>query len=217
MSPLSAGRDVNLLGMSLTSDKTITIGAGQNITIAPRSFEHRDDDTFKYQRRPEMRPQLTAKENITLTTGRNIFLQGATANAANQTTVFAGRNIKIDTIPYSVIPNPTHNRRDDRHWGADIQGGKGLTLAANGALKVQGSKIYSAGDVTLSSNGNMRFESVRNSYINDSTENHTQQSTELTSGANLTVISNGSILFQATKLAAKSGFFYVQAMEEFNK
>ncbi|WP_264627236.1 DUF637 domain-containing protein [Candidatus Symbiopectobacterium sp. NZEC135] len=220
---LSAGRNILLQGMTLTSDKSITLGAGQDINLAPRAINNNDDDVFKFQRRPEMRSQLTAKDNISLNAARDINLQGVTANAANQTTAFAGRNLAIGAIPYSAIPNPTQNPKDDRHWGADIQGGKGLTLAANGALTVHGSKLHSAGDITLSSNGNMRFESVRNVHINGSTENYTQQSTELNSGANLTVISNGSILFQATKLsakgamniAAKGGVLYAQAMEEF--
>ncbi|MCW2487141.1 DUF637 domain-containing protein [Candidatus Symbiopectobacterium sp. NZEC127] len=220
---LSAGKNILLQGMTLTSDKSITLGAGQDINLAPRASNNNDDDVFKFQRRPEMRTQLTAKDNITLNAARDINLQGVTASAANNTTVFAGRNLTIGAIPYSAIPNPGQNPKDDRHWGADIQGGKGLTLAANGALTVHGSKLHSAGDVRLSSNGNMRFESVRNIQIDGSTENYTQQSTELNSGANLTVISNGSILFQATKLAAKGamdiaakgGFLYAQAMEEF--
>lgn len=220
---LSAGRNIVLQGITLISDKSITLGAGQDINLAPRAINNNDDDVFKFQRRPEMRTQLTAKDNITLNAARNINLQGVTANAANNTTVSAGGNIAIGSIPYSAIPNPAQNSKDDRHWGADIQGGKGLTLAANGALTVHGSKLHSAGDATLSSNGNMRFESARNVHIDGSSENYTQQSTELSSGANLTVISNGSILFQATKLAAKGeidiaakgGFLYAQAMEEF--
>ena len=220
---LSAGRNIVLQGITLISDKSITLGAGQDINLAPRAINNNDDDVFKFQRRPEMRTQLTAKDNITLNAARNINLQGVTANAANNTTVSAGGNIAIGSIPYSAIPNPAQNPKDDRHWGADIQGVKGLTLAANGALTVHGSKLHSAGDATLSSNGNMRFESARNVHIDGSSENYTQQSTELSSGANLTVISNGSILFQATKLAAKGaidiaakgGFLYAQAMEEF--
>ncbi len=72
----------------------------------------------------------------------------------------------------------------------------------------------------------MRFESAQNHTYREngreSTESVTQNGTELTSGGVLTVISNGSMLFQATKLAAKGtmdiaaqgGYLYAQAMEE---
>ncbi|SUI76342.1 Uncharacterised protein [Serratia quinivorans] len=72
----------------------------------------------------------------------------------------------------------------------------------------------------------MRFDAVQNYTYRDGgneyTESLAQQGSELSAGGLMTVISNGSILFQATKLtakgaldvAAKGGYLYAQAMEE---
>uniref|UniRef100_UPI0036DF32FC DUF637 domain-containing protein n=1 Tax=Photorhabdus sp. RM322S TaxID=3342825 RepID=UPI0036DF32FC len=140
----------------------------------------------------------------------------------------AGRNITFPSLAYSVINPANDNNKDDRHIIAQVRGDKKLTMAANGTLTAAGAKLTSGGDVTLSSGGNMRFESVQNHTYREGnrefTESVTQQGTELTSGGILTVISNGSILFQATQLAAKGamdvaaqgGYLYAQAMEESN-
>lgn len=61
--------------------------------------------------------------------------------------------------------------------------------------------------MTLTSGGDMRFEAVQNHTYreggNEFTETRTQQGTELNAGGLMTVISGGSILFQATKLVVK--------------
>uniref|UniRef100_UPI0036DADF1A DUF637 domain-containing protein n=1 Tax=Photorhabdus sp. RM322S TaxID=3342825 RepID=UPI0036DADF1A len=138
----------------------------------------------------------------------------------------AGRNITFPSLAYSVINPANDNSKDDRHIIAQVRGDKKLTIAANGTLTTAGAQLTSDGDVTLSSGGNMRFESVQNHTYREGnrefTGSVTQQGTELTSGGVLTVISNGSILFQATQLAAKGamdiaaqgGYLYAQAMEE---
>lgn len=97
---------------------------------------------------------------------------------------------------------------------------------ANHQLITQGAELAAGGDMTLTSGGNMRFESLLNEQHQGGGDNSSykklQQSTQLNSGGVLTLISNGSMLFQATQLmakkvmdiAAKGGYLFAQAMEE---
>ncbi|WP_350305521.1 DUF637 domain-containing protein, partial [Photorhabdus viridis] len=170
--------------------------------------------------------RITAKNNISIISGGDINGKAVQIQANGNTLLSAGRNITLPSLAYSVINQANDNNKDDRHIIAQIRGDKKLTMAANGILTTVGAQLTSDGDVTLSSGGNMRFESVQNHIYRENgrefTESVTQQGTELTSGGILTVISTGSILFQSAKLAAKGamdiaaqgGYLYAQAMEE---
>lgn len=107
-----------------------------------------------------------------------------------------------------------------------LTGDNGITLASNGGLIAQGSTIKSLGDITISSGGNVRLESAKTHYRKQSGKKlediYRQIGTEINSGKTLTILSEGSILFQASRLvakgaidiAAKGGYLYAQAMEE---
>lgn len=184
------------------------------------------NELFPSSRSGELSSRLTAGNNINIISGADINGKAAQINAKGNTLLSAGRNINLLALGYSAIDNKNDNNKDDRHIVAVVNGGKQLTLAANGTLITQGATLSSGGNTTISSGGNMRFESVQNHSYREKgrefTESVTQQGTALTSGGILTVISNGSILFQATKLtakgamdvAAKGGYLYAQAMEE---
>uniref|UniRef100_UPI0036DB3D88 DUF637 domain-containing protein n=1 Tax=Photorhabdus sp. RM322S TaxID=3342825 RepID=UPI0036DB3D88 len=184
------------------------------------------NELFPSSRSGELSSRITAGNNISVISGADINGKAAQINAKGNTLLSAGRNINLLALGYSAIDNKNDNNKDDRHIVAVVNGGKQLTVAANGTLMTQGATLSSGGNTTISSGGNMRFESVQNHTYRESgrefTESVTQQGSELTSGGVLTVISNGSILFQATKLAAKGamdvaakgGYLYAQAMEE---
>ncbi|MEQ4710661.1 hemagglutinin repeat-containing protein, partial [Providencia huaxiensis] len=138
----------------------------------------------------------------------------------------SGRDLKLTATAYSAIPNPNEDNQDVRYVTSTLSGDKGITLASNGALTAQGSTIKSLDDITLSSGGNVRLESVKTNYRKQSgkkfEELYRQIGTEINSGKTLTILSEGSILFQASRLvakgamdiAAKGGYLYAQAMEE---
>lgn len=222
---LTAGKNIEARGIAFNSGKSIAFNAGQDILLGSKSIKDADD-VFKTNRYPELRSQLIANGNITLNAARDIDLQSANLQSKDKITALSGRDIKLTATAYSAIPNPNEDNQDVRYVTSTLSGDKGVTLATNGALTAQGSTIKSLGDITLSSGGNVRLESVKTNYRKQSgkkfEELYRQIGTEINSGKTLTILSEGSILFQASRLvakgamdiAAKGGYLYAQAMEE---
>ncbi|WP_430199589.1 DUF637 domain-containing protein [Photorhabdus luminescens] len=223
---INAGGNLSVKGVNISAVKDINLTSAKSIDLNPRELSPSLSRLFPSSRSGELSSRLTAGNNINIISGADINGKAAQINAKGNTLLSAGRNINLLALGYSAIDNKNDNNKDDRHIVAVVNGGKQLTLAANGTLITQGSTLSSGGNTTISSGGNMRFESVQNHSYREKgrefTESVTQQGTALTSGGILTVISNGSILFQATKLtakgamdvAAKGGYLYAQAMEE---
>ncbi|MCT8343633.1 hemagglutinin repeat-containing protein [Photorhabdus kleinii] len=219
---INAGGNLSVKGVNISAVKDINLTSAKSIDLTPRELSPSLSRLFPSSRSGELSSRLTAGNNINIISGADINGKAAQINAKGNTLLSAGRNINLLALGYSAIDN----NKDDRHIVAVVNGGKQLTLAANGTLITQGATLSSGGNTTISSGGNMRFESVQNHSYREKgrefTESVTQQGTALTSGGILTVISNGSILFQATKLtakgamdvAAKGGYLYAQAMEE---
>ncbi|MGV7960592.1 DUF637 domain-containing protein [Photorhabdus tasmaniensis] len=221
---IHAGNNISAKGSDISAGKDIYLIAAKDIDLSAAELEYKNH--ILPQDSTELSSKITAKNNISIMSGGDINGKAVQIQANGNTLLSAGRNITLPSLAYSVINPANDNNKDDQHIIAQIRGDKKLTMAANGTLTTAGAKLTSDGDVTLSSGGNMRFESVQNHTYREGnrefTESVTQQGTELTSGGILTVISTGSILFQATKLAAKGamdvaaqgGYLYAQAMEE---
>ncbi|SPZ21972.1 Filamentous hemagglutinin [Providencia rettgeri] len=222
---LTAGKNIEARGIAFNSGKSLTFNAGQDILLGSKAIKD-VDNVFKTNRYPELRSQLIANGNITLNAARDIDLQSANLQSTDKVIALSGRDIKLTATAYSAIPNPSEDNQDVRYVTSTLSGDKGVTLASNGALTAQGSTIKSLGDITLSSGGNVRLESVKTNYRKQSgkkfEELYRQIGTEINSGKTLTILSEGSILFQASRLvakgamdiAAKGGYLYAQAMEE---
>ncbi|MEZ2759450.1 DUF637 domain-containing protein [Providencia vermicola] len=222
---LTAGKNIEARGITFNSGKSIAFNAGQDILLGSKAIKD-VDNVFKTNRYPELRSQLIANGNITLNAARDMDLQSANLQSKDKITALSGRDIKLTATAYSAIPNPNEDNQDVRYVTSTLSGDKGVTLATNGALTAQGSTIKSLGDITLSSGGNVRLESVKTNYRKQSgkkfEELYRQIGTEINSGKTLTILSEGSILFQASRLvakgamdiAAKGGYLYAQAMEE---
>ncbi|MEY0174996.1 DUF637 domain-containing protein [Providencia rettgeri] len=222
---LTAGKNIEARGIAFNSGKLLTFNAGQDILLGSKAIKD-VDHVFKTNRYPELRSQLIANGNITLNAARDIDLQSANLQSTDKVIALSGRDIKLTATAYSAIPNPSEDNQDVRYVTSTLSGDKGVTLASNGALTAQGSTIKSLSDITLSSGGNVRLESVKTNYRKQSgkkfEELYRQIGTEINSGKTLTILSEGSILFQASRLvakgamdiAAKGGYLYAQAMEE---
>ncbi|HHD7738582.1 TPA: DUF637 domain-containing protein [Providencia rettgeri] len=222
---LTAGKNIEARGIAFNSGKSLTFNAGQDILLGSKAIKD-VDNVFKTNRYPELRSQLIANGNITLNAARDIDLQSANLQSKDKVIALSGRDIKLTATAYSAIPNPSEDNQDVRYVTSTLSGDKGITLASNGALTAQGSIIKSLDDITLSSGGNVRLESVKTNYRKQSgkkfEELYRQIGTEINSGKTLTILSEGSILFQASRLiakgamdiAAKGGYLYAQAMEE---
>ncbi|EPI2107111.1 DUF637 domain-containing protein [Providencia rettgeri] len=222
---LTAGKSIEAHGIAFNSGKSLTFNAGQDILLGLKAIKD-VDNVFKTNRYPELRSQLIANGNITLNAARDIDLQSANLQSTDKIIVLSGRDTKLTATAYSAIPNPNEDNQDVRYVTSTLSGDKGVTLASNGALTAQGSTIKSLNDITLSSGGNVRLESVKTNYRKQSGKTYEELyrhiGTEINSGKTLTILSEGSILFQASRLiakgamdiAAKGGYLYAQAMEE---
>lgn len=222
---LTAGKNIEARGITFNSGKSLTLNAGQDIILGSKAIKD-VDNVFKTNRYPELSSQLIANGNITLNAARDLDLQSANLQSKDKITALSGRDIKLTATAYSAIPNPNEDNQDVRYVASTLSGDKGVTLASNGALTTQGSTIKSLGDITISSGGNVRLESVKTQYRKQSgkrfEELYRQIGTNIDSGKTLTILSEGSILFQASRLvakgamdiAAKGGYLYAQAMEE---
>nr|WP_229597536.1 DUF637 domain-containing protein [Providencia rettgeri] len=222
---LTAGKNIEAHGIAFNSGKSLTFNAGQDILLGSKAIKD-VDNVFKTNRYSELRSQLIANGNITLNAARDIDLQSANLQSKDKIIVLSGRDLKLTATAYSAIPNPNEDNQDVRYVTSTLSGDKGVTLASNGALTAQGSTIKSLDDITLSSGGNVRLESVKTNYRKQSgkkfEELYRQIGSEINSGKTLTILSEGSILFQASRLvakgamdiAAKGGYLYAQAMEE---
>ncbi|MBG2803730.1 filamentous hemagglutinin N-terminal domain-containing protein [Proteus mirabilis] len=221
----TSGKDIISQGIKYNSNKAITFNAGQDIFLSSKSIKDADP-FFSDIHYPQLQSKLFSDNNLILNAARDIDLTSTILNSKDKVIVLAGRNIKLGANAYSAIKDPHENAQDIQYATATITGNKGISIASSGTLITEGSSFKSEGDVTISSGDNIQLGSVRTHFRKESgsylEELRKQVSTEINSGNNLTLLSEGSILFQASKLtankeidiAAKGGFLYAKAMEE---
>nr|WP_283092832.1 DUF637 domain-containing protein [Providencia rettgeri] len=222
---LSAKNDISIAGASFNFTNSISLNAGNDLYLTPISMLSNtaihDKDALLFRK-----VEINALNDITFNVGRDFYSNASNIYAKKLINLLTGRNIHLYAAKYSAIPTPDEDNQDVRYVTSVLSGDKGVTLASNGALTAQGSTIKSLGDITISSGGNVRLESVKTHYRKQSGKRledlYRQIGTEINSGKTLTILSEGSILFQASRLvakgtmdiAAKGGYLYAQAMEE---
>ncbi|HDL6958345.1 TPA: contact-dependent inhibition toxin CdiA [Yersinia enterocolitica] len=237
---LNAGNNMILQGVKLNAGQEINLHAARDIQLEPYNRTVWSDlmgrynnnhqgsvffNIFPRSETPDYTVQINAKGNALINAGRDILIQGSNINADNNLTLLAGQHIQLAALPYTGT-DWTDRSCYTRHAATRLKAGNTLNAVANHQLITQGAELAAGGDMTLTSGGDMRFESVLNESHYGGGDNSSyrklQQSTQLNSGGALTLISNGSILFQATQLmakkvmdiAAKGGYLFAQAMEE---
>ncbi len=229
-----------LQGIKLNAGQEINLHAARDIQLEPYNRTVWSDlmgrynnnhqgsvffNIFPRSETPDYTVQINAKGNALINAGRDILTRGSNINADNNLTLLAGQHIQLAALPYTGT-DWTDRSRYTRHAATRLKAGNTLNAVANHQLITQGAELAAGGDMTLTSGGDMRFESVLNESHYGGGDNSSyrklQQSTQLNSGGALTLISNGSMLFQATQLmvkkvmdiAAKGGYLFAQAMEE---
>ncbi|WP_315850470.1 DUF637 domain-containing protein [Yersinia rochesterensis] len=237
---LNAGNNLMLQGIKLNAGQDINLHAARDIELEPYNITVWSDlmerynnnhsgsvyyNIFPRSQTPDYTVQINAKGNTLINAGRDILTRGSNINADNNLTLLAGQHIQLAVLPYTGI-DWADDSRYTRHAATRLKAGNTLNALANHQLITQGAELAAGGDMTLTSGGDMRFESVLNEDHYGGGDNFSynklQQSTQLNSGGTLTLISNGSILFQATQLVAKKvmdiaaegGYLFAQAMEE---
>lgn len=221
-----SGRRLSLYGAGLEAGGNISLSSAANTDLNMRSLSDLYSEFFPDSRIPELRSNVKAGGNLLISSAADIGVQGAHIVAGKTATLQAGKLLWLGAYGYGVTDSSNDNNRDELNVLTRLHGAKSLTLAANGGIQADGSTLNSDGNITLTSGGNMQFQSARGTVYRESgnswTENVSQTGVTLNSGGALTVISGGSILFQASRLLAKGamdvaekgGWLYAQAMEE---
>lgn len=221
-----SARRLSLYGAGLEAGGNISLSSAANTDLNMRSLSDLYSEFFPDSRIPELRSNVKAGGNLLISSAADIGVQGAHIVAGKTATLQAGKLLWLGAYGYGVTDSSNDNNRDELNVLTRLHGAKSLTLAANGGIQADGSTLNSDGNITLTSGGNMQFQSARGTVYRESgnswTENVSQTGVTLNSGGALTVISGGSILFQASRLlakgamdvAAKGGWLYAQAMEE---
>lgn len=221
-----SGKRLSLYGAGLEAGSNISLSSAANTDLNMRSLSDRYSEFFPNNRIPELRSHLNAGGNLLINSAADIGLQGADIVAGKNVTLLAGKLVWLGGYGYGVTDRGNDNNRDELNVLTRIHGANSVTLAANGAIQATGSTLTSNGNITLTSGGNMQFQSARGTVYRESgnswTESVSQTGVMLNAGGALTIISGGSILFQASRLlakgamdvAAKGGWLYAQAMEE---
>ncbi|UUE36466.1 DUF637 domain-containing protein [Pectobacterium aroidearum] len=216
-----------LSGVSFTAGDSIDLISNGKTTVDNKKTGSVYNQFLPLTRTLELSSSINSRGNLLINSGDILNLKSANLSA-NNITLLAGNTISLLSTAYSAIATPDEENKDDRHVITQINARRNLTLATNGALIASGSSLSSIGDMTLSSLGKMEFNALRYYSVregdNEFNETTTQRNVVLNSGGVLTLLSNNSILFQATSLlakgamdvAAKGGFLYAQAMEETN-
>ncbi|MDE1497311.1 DUF637 domain-containing protein, partial [Xenorhabdus bovienii] len=216
---LFAGNDVKLVGADMEAGQQIRVGAGRDIDMhkhAQTSWLSPVDKEFA-RRYGAGGAKMVAGDHLQLRAGRDIvgrFTQ--LTSTGGDVSVHAGQDLAFLSYQYDA---------DNANIVAGINAinaGKNLILSAAGALSAYATNLTAGRDMTISTGGNSRFESVQEHHKEGRTEHVLPRPSELNSGGALTISSQGSILFQATSLvakevmdiAAKGGILYAQAMEE---
>ncbi|MGP2666790.1 DUF637 domain-containing protein [Serratia nevei] len=204
---LNSGGYLALRGTHIKAGKDVTLLAGHNADLNYRELDGRFNALFPVSRTPELGSRVHAGGNLLINSARDIGTQGGALSANGNITLLAGQNMWLSNVAYSAIDAANDNNKDERHVVTALSAGKNLTASANNQLLTYGAKLTSGANMTLTSGSDMRFEAVQNHTYreggNEFTETRTQQGTELNAGGLMTVISGGSILFQATKLVVK--------------
>ncbi|RRO03617.1 DUF637 domain-containing protein [Pectobacterium aquaticum] len=219
--------NLSLFGVFFNSGRDIDLIANGILTIDSKKTDEAYKKYLPSTRHPSLSSRIVSNGNLLINSGNTLSIKSANLSASN-ITLLAGNTLSLLSTAYSAIATPDEDNRDDRHAITQINARRNLTLATNGDLIAYGSSLSSIGDMTLSSRGKMEFNALKNYAMregnNEFNESTTQQNVVLNSGGVLTLLSNSSILFQATSLvakgamdvAAKGGFLYAQAMEETN-
>ncbi|RAW94387.1 MULTISPECIES: DUF637 domain-containing protein [unclassified Photorhabdus] len=226
----------NKIGNSYTYNTRLINHEGRpsDVEYSPTGFAAEDFGT-----------RIFTKNGI-ISSGGNIFGNTVQINTKNNLLIRSGNNIKLAASDYEnrTGSNATNKFETTENISiSNIHTSGNLTLSANNVISMVASKLSTGGDMNLSAGGDMNLSaggSIGFEAANVHTENFhisksggfsetisdlskiTPRTVELSSSKNLSILTEGNILFQATKLmakgamniAAKGGYLYAQAQED---
>jgi filamentous hemagglutinin len=231
------------------SGPNTTLTAGRDINISIRDPINGLLDKFSPYGKHWFISAIGGDE-LLVNAGRDLTVKGSRLYAGKSANIVAGRTLSLPLIDYAKYEGVywDENTQTQDGFPTSIYSAGDITLTSNGNILTEGSNITSDRNLTINAGGNITFDAAKNyeyTSIKDQVKHEkvTHKGTELSANGLLTILSEGSILFKATKLgvnglkdlskisntqlkeamasgtmdiAAKGGYLYAQALEESN-
>ncbi len=195
---MKAGQDVNIIGSNATAGKDFNVDAGRDFNVASVSDVHNVEGKEKHGKKriktadeqtTQVASVLTAGGNFTSQAGRDTTLVASRISAGNEAYLYSG-----DKLNLLAAQNSTHTLYDMKEnggWGAkkakrdevtqttnvgtEIKTAGNLTLVSNGDQRYQVAKLNSGNDLILKSGGAITFEGVKDYHD----ESHTKSKSNM--------------------------------------
>ncbi|WP_236277532.1 DUF637 domain-containing protein [Pseudomonas poae] len=195
---MKAGQDVNVIGSSATAGKDLTVEAGRDFNVASVSDMHNVEGKEKHGKKriktsddqtTQVASVLTAGGDFVSQAGRDTTIVASKISAGNEAYLYSG-----DKLSLLAAQDSTHTLYDMKEkggWGAkkakrdevtqttnvgaEIKTAGNLTLVSNGDQRYQVAKLNSGNDLILKSGGAITFEGVKDYHD----ESHTKSKSNM--------------------------------------
>lgn len=213
---LSAGNNIDILGAKLTSGGAMDLLAGGDINVLANTTYSAD----KYQSWRNVREsethssqgsEISAGGPLTADAGRDVNVKASQVGSQSDTTLMAGRDIKLQTQEASTWQkdNGTEQRSNDATRTTLTSGGD-LTLDAGRDVNSQAAAIVADNNVNLNAGRDVNLNTQQTSEYRESKEGKRQQvdesirqqGTEIASGGNTTIRADRDATLNAAQVQA---------------
>ncbi|PHM29423.1 DUF637 domain-containing protein [Xenorhabdus innexi] len=216
---MNSGENLSLNRVNLEADKDIELYVGNDFNhyitaINPKSFR-----ISTITKAPDLQAHIRSGNNLLINAQHDITLEGSDIITKGSASLLAGNSINLLSIPYSFFKETMTDIMnhfvpfkkppvDMNYIITTIKADKDIHLTSGGKLLTEAAKLSVNGNIIAFSDDNMSFESLtitERSYSKNTglVEKIVNEVSELTAGGLLKLATNGSILFEATKLTAK--------------
>lgn len=217
---ISAIGDINNVS-SAVKGKTVALetlnGSINNVTLTnPLNFSLSGNSGAVALKnlQPGSTATLSAEQNLTLSSGKNISLEGSALSAGNDLLMSAWGDIAVNANKVletsgSVSRGGNLTVQTDKvsHRGSTISAGGNLAMEAGHDLNVSASDITSAGNATLKAANNLNLNAEQTSVMSQSGNKETHSTdldrTTLSAGGNLSLAAGQDINSQASDITAQ--------------
>ncbi|MBD2815648.1 DUF637 domain-containing protein [Xenorhabdus sp. Flor] len=212
---MNSGGNLSLNRVNLDADKDIELYAGNDFNHYITAINRANFRVSKIIKAPSFQTHIKSGNNLVINAQNNVVLEGSDIVTQGSTHLLAGNTIGLLGVPYILNNDGFEVMENIAPLGltpnkkliTTIKANKDINLISGSEIVTEAAKLSAEGNIIAISEDNMSFESIANHE--GSTENgykvdkNTNDVSELTAGGILRLVTNGSILFEATKLTAK--------------
>ena len=166
---LTAKQDINNLSGNISGTNVeLVAGRDINLTTATNTVQYRELS----QTTQDNTAQLTAKGDLTISSGRDINLQGALVTAEGKAQVDAGRDLNLSSVQTGSSVSTSGSGYSYSAATVSNQGsaiaGKDLDVKAAGDLNLAGSHLVADNNININVGQDINITNVKDSTLLDS-------------------------------------------------